>query len=176
MFDKILVAVDVSEDSKYVFESALDLAKAKQASLMLLHVLSLEEENCPEIDGFASSDYYSGLHEAAVIRYRHQWDEFEKQSLEYLRSLANQANAEGIPTEFTQTPGSIGAMVCKLASNWGANLIVVGRRGRSGLSELLLGSVSNYVMHRAPCSVLIINRPGAVVAQIEPEVPVEIAS
>ncbi len=36
----------------------------------------------------------------------------------------------------------------------GADLIVVGRRGRSGLSELILGSASNYVLHHAPCSVL----------------------
>jgi len=35
-------------------------------------------------------------------------------------------------------------------------LVVVGRRGHSGLSELFLGSVSNYVLHRAPCSVLTI--------------------
>ncbi|MEO0350033.1 MAG: universal stress protein, partial [Cyanobacteria bacterium P01_A01_bin.15] len=37
---------------------------------------------------------------------------------------------------------------------WNADLIMMGRRGRSGFSELLLGSVSNYVMHHAPCSVL----------------------
>jgi nucleotide-binding universal stress UspA family protein len=30
----------------------------------------------------------------------------------------------------------------------------MGRRGRTGLSELFLGSVSNYVTHHAPCSVL----------------------
>lgn len=33
----------------------------------------------------------------------------------------------------------------------------IDRHGRSGLSELLLGSVSNYVVHHAPCSVLTIH-------------------
>jgi phage terminase large subunit GpA-like protein len=38
---------------------------------------------------------------------------------------------------------------------------MVGHRGRTGLSEFLLGSVSNYVMHHAPCSVLVVNNPKA---------------
>jgi nucleotide-binding universal stress UspA family protein len=47
-------------------------------------------------------------------------------------------------------------MICQVAKDWGAELIMVGRRGNSGLSELILGSVSNYVVHHAHCSVLIV--------------------
>lgn len=50
-------------------------------------------------------------------------------------------------------------MICELARNWNADLIILGRRGRTGLSELLLGSVSNYVLHHAPCSVLTVQQP-----------------
>ncbi len=46
-----------------------------------------------------------------------------------------------------------------MARNCGADVIVMGRRGHSGLSELILGSVSNYVLHHAPCSVLIVQYP-----------------
>ncbi|NEO65320.1 MAG: universal stress protein, partial [Moorea sp. SIO4G2] len=35
-------------------------------------------------------------------------------------------------------------------------LIVLGRRGLGGLKEMVLGSVSNYVVHHAPCSVLVV--------------------
>ncbi len=45
MFKKILVALDSSNMSQIVFERALHLAKTNQASLMLLHVLSGEDEN-----------------------------------------------------------------------------------------------------------------------------------
>ena len=44
-----------------------------------------------------------------------------------------------------------------MANSWQADMIIVGNRGRSGLSEFFLGSVSNYVMHHAPCSVLVVH-------------------
>ncbi|RMG10302.1 MAG: universal stress protein, partial [Cyanobacteria bacterium J055] len=40
-------------------------------------------------------------------------------------------------------------------------LIIVGRRGRQGIEEAVLGSVSNYVVHHAPCSVLAIQGKSA---------------
>ncbi|MGC1393382.1 MAG: universal stress protein [Coleofasciculaceae cyanobacterium] len=40
-------------------------------------------------------------------------------------------------------------------------MVVVGRRGRTGLAEAFLGSVSNYVVHHAPCSVLVIQEVAA---------------
>ncbi|NJN32588.1 MAG: universal stress protein [Synechococcales cyanobacterium RM1_1_8] len=52
--------------------------------------------------------------------------------------------------------GRAGHLICHQAKTWEAELILLGRRGRSGLKELMLGSVSSYVMHRANCSVLVI--------------------
>jgi nucleotide-binding universal stress UspA family protein len=45
------------------------------------------------------------------------------------------------------------------ARRTGADLLVVGSHGRSGLSKLVLGSVASYVASHAPCSVLIVKRP-----------------
>ena len=45
MFKKILAAIDGSEMSHDVFKTALDIAKADKANLLLLHVLSFEEQN-----------------------------------------------------------------------------------------------------------------------------------
>ena len=50
-------------------------------------------------------------------------------------------------------------MICELAKFWNADLIIMGRRGRSGLAEVFLGSESNYVLHHAPCSVQIVHLP-----------------
>ena len=40
---------------------------------------------------------------------------------------------------------------------YGADLIAIGSHGRRGLNELVLGSVSNYVLHHVSCSVLLIH-------------------
>ncbi len=49
--------------------------------------------------------------------------------------------------------------ICDLAQTWSADLILVGSRGRTGIKEMFLGSVSNYITHHAPCSVLIVHKP-----------------
>ncbi|MGL4622525.1 MAG: universal stress protein, partial [Chroococcidiopsis sp.] len=50
-------------------------------------------------------------------------------------------------------------LICDFALAWKADLIVTGRRGRRGLSEFFMGSVSNYVLHHASCSVLTVQSP-----------------
>jgi nucleotide-binding universal stress UspA family protein len=157
MYNKILVALDSSEMGKQVFEQALALAKATGADLMLLHVLSAEEEGSPYLPSISSFDYYPGVRGQSFEVYQKQWDKFKNECLEMLQSLCAKANTAGINTEFTQNVGSPGRTICDLALSWGADLIIMGRRGRSGLTEIFLGSVSNYVLHHAPCSVHILH-------------------
>lgn len=154
MFEKILVAMDSSGIGSHVVDSAVSLAKGVNGHLMLLHVLAPEEENSPGVPGFIGVDYYPWRLDDVNISYRKQWDEFESECLEMLRSRTAEALAAGVKAEFIQIPGSAGETICEFAKNWGADLIVIGHRGLSGLSEFILGSVSNYVLHHASCSVL----------------------
>lgn len=158
MFYKILVALDRSEIGKYVFDEALSLAKAIRASLMLLHVLSPYEEGYPPNMPLVSNLNYSKMQEEDLKRYLEQLQVFKDQGLNLLQSRTDEATAAGVNTEFIQTPGTPGYVICGLARTWGADLILMGRRGHSSLSELILGSVSNYVTHHAPCSVLVVHR------------------
>ena len=159
MFQKILVAIDRSGISTQVFDEALALAQVNSASLVLLHVLSLEEEGSPDIYLIPSVECYPALRANNWEFYQKQWQVFENQGLDLLRSLTNAATAAGVTTEFAQVSGSPGRTICNFARTWSADIIVMGRRGRSGFSELILGSVSNYVLHHAPCSVLIVQHP-----------------
>lgn len=159
MFHKILVAIDNSEMSQQVFEKAVSLAKATDAQMILLHILSPLDEYYLN-PGFASVECaYPNLYSGSMSSYMKEWEEFEKEGLTWLRSLTNEAIAQGVKTEFTQNLGDPGRMICTLARTWQAEIIIMGRRGRTGLSELFLGSVSNYVLHHAPCAVLVVQHP-----------------
>jgi nucleotide-binding universal stress UspA family protein len=160
MVNKVLAAMDLSENCEAVFEQAVALATPSKASLMLVHVLSYEEEDSPSpissVSPYAPGSAF--LAELWDIN-RQEWEKYEKEGLELLRSLCDRATAAGLQAEFTQSFGSTGRVICDLARSWEAEAIVMGRRSHSPLGELFLGSVSNYVVHHASCSVFIIQHP-----------------
>lgn len=156
MFEKILVPIDNSPTSKQAFEQSTFLAKATGASLMLVNVSSLAglDSGYPNLVMPIVNSAYIAAQTEALQNYLQQWEMMKQQDLELLKSLAEQAKEVGIATEYAQPIGDPGKEICQLARSWGASLIVMGRRGHTGLSELIQGSVSNYVTHHAPCSVL----------------------
>jgi len=157
MFTKIIIAMDMSEMAKDVFAKALSLAQKYDASLTLLHVLSTEEENSPLPVPVNLDEIYPAMgNELTLELWREQWEVFEKKGLDTLHSRVQEALKLGIKADFQQILGSPGKTICKVAKELESDLIVVGHRGRWGLSELLLGSVSNYVFHHATCCVLVV--------------------
>lgn len=133
-FRKILVAVDESPQALKVFEQALELAKKESASLMVFHGIELE----------ARHTYLTELEVKT------------EQAQRLLQAYQQKAKNQGILAEFSYRTGEPGASICDLAQSWRADLVVLGRRGFKGLAEVFLGSVSNHVVHHAPCSVLVI--------------------
>ncbi|MEO0532561.1 MAG: universal stress protein [Cyanobacteria bacterium P01_A01_bin.123] len=158
MFKKILVAIDGSETrSQAIFQQALTLAKMTDSQLMLLHVLCSEDHNNPGLPMRTYSVYYPPVDDVAWQTYQKRWDDYERSWVEKLKNMSDSAIAAGVPTEFTEAGGEPGKQICNLAKSWAADLIIVGSRGRKGIAEWLLGSISNYVMHHAPCSVLVVH-------------------
>ena len=163
MFDKILVAIDRSPTNEQVFYEALSLAKANQARLFLLHVLSEEEEGSPILSHYPTlSGRKHCLHldphisRMANELYHQQWKAFAAEGLDILRTFSQKAIAMGVDTEFSQITGHPSLTICDFAQSCQAQAIVIGSRGYSGLKEMFLGSVSNYIVHHAPCSVLLV--------------------
>jgi nucleotide-binding universal stress UspA family protein len=157
MFQKILVATDISQVSNSVFDRGLSQAEQNKARLLLLHVLSAEEDDSPLPILPEITDIYPAVGNDRTLEvWREQWDAFVQKGLDILQQRVKIARDKGIEAEYRQILGNAGKTICKIAQEWEADLIVIGRRGRSGLEEIILGSVSNYVLHRACCSVLII--------------------
>ena len=153
MIKKILVAVDRSQGCKSIFATAVSLAQATNAQLMLLHVLAKTEPEHPISPTFS---YYPFVQPQDHVLYQKEFARYEQHGLEFLRNLAREASRAGVNPDFTQLAGNPASIICELAHNWSADLIVVGSRGLRGVKEMFLGSVSNYVTHHAFCSVLIV--------------------
>lgn len=156
MFHKILVAMDNSAISEQLFDTALSFAKAMGARLMLLHVLSAEDGHTPAIQENLLPNYYLERSQQITVCDQKQWETGEKQWLEILRSHTRTATSAGVKTEFIQKYGSPGKTIRELACSWNADLIIIGFPGHSNMNSLALGSVSNYLLDNAPCSVLVV--------------------
>jgi nucleotide-binding universal stress UspA family protein len=161
MFNKILVALDDTVLAAKILEEAMLMAEKMQAQLLLLHILTPMENDRLSIQpgGVGIESFFPILNEQAMKQYALEWQAYEEHSSAQLQGHARMAEAQGIKVEIRQTMGNPGNSICKIAQEWGASLIMMGRNRKSGITELFLGSTSNYVLHHAPCSVLAVQSP-----------------
>ena len=162
-FKKILVAINDSPLSSSVFKVALELSVSNHAALRLVHCVKAQAVSEPivptmPLDPAMSTTLMPSDFQIQQTLIERQMEE-SRTMLEHYRQ---EAASQGVCVDVDSQVGEAGHQLCELAQDWGADLVVVGRRGRTGLAEVLLGSVSNYVVHHAPCSVLVIQ-------DVEPE-------
>ncbi len=136
----LLVPVDFSEDSTAALEKAVELAKALGAKLRLLHVF----HRPPEI--YAP---YGGI-QPAVPRVA----EIPEAATRCLGLELEKVREAGVEAEGEVREGLPSDAIVAAAQQWGADLIVMGTRGHTGLEHVLLGSVAERTLHKAPCPVM----------------------
>lgn len=153
---KILVAIDRSSQASVVFERAIHLAQVENGQLLIFYCLDWEAENLS--DAFVGMGTLGDvdLYGATLGKRRTFLERKIQQAQEWLQIYHQQGIDAGIASEWKCQVGNPGTRICQLARNWGADVIVLGRRGHRGIAEVLLGSVSNYVLHHASCSVLVV--------------------
>ena len=147
MVERILVALADSKNRQHTFETALSLAQASDARLMIMHVLTPEDELVPA--------YCESFHSGSPQIDQGLQDNVA-QNLDDLRSLYTAAKSMGIMADLAQTIGDPGQRICEQARYWGADLILLEKPGDSEPDKPLAEAVSNYVMHHAPCKTQII--------------------
>ncbi len=158
MLQKILIATGDSPESSQILKSGLMLAEKFNAKILLLHVLNQTRNSFETMGNPLMAGSYPMMNELAVQQYQQEWQAREQGGLERLQSYADRAKEHQIEAETSQIFGDSGAMICETAKNWSADLIVMGRNQKSALSEFFLGSTSNYVLHHAHCSVMVIQQ------------------
>lgn len=135
-YNKVLAAIDLSEEANDVAAKAARLAAAHQAELHLVHVI--------EPLSFA----YGG---DIPIDFSTIQEEIQRQAETQLRALCSKLT---IPVERLHIVlGRPENEIHTLAEKLDADLIIVGSHGRHGLA-LILGSTANGVLHGAKCDVL----------------------
>ncbi len=150
MSQRILVALASYEDAKVVLTKALKIVEKNNSILKLFHCINSEVYLTPY--GAFSTPEINQL----VPKWRENLEEETEKVKQWLTEYSQQAVSKGIETEWDYLMGNPSSSIIKAAQEWNADLIIMGRRGLTGLSEMFLGSVSNYVVHHASCSVLLI--------------------
>ncbi|MEM6598944.1 MAG: universal stress protein [Cyanobacteria bacterium P01_C01_bin.69] len=156
-FQTIMVAIDSTEVSHKAFNKAVSIAKALDAKLLITHVLSFRDADSPRpIHSYSTPDTIV-IDEAIHQQYQRDWNAYVEHYEALLKQKIEEAQAEGVEAESMQPQGATGRVLCKVARTSEVDLLVVGSHQRRGISELMMGSTSNYIMHHAPCSVLVVH-------------------
>lgn len=139
MYKKILVPVDGSEGGWKALAAAKEVAEAGKSELVVMTVVQV----------FAGASIMPIPVESGKIN-------------EELSNIANDILAQakekvgGLKAEFVAAPGRPSKVIVDTVKKSGADLVVIGSRGLSGLAEFFLGSVSSEVAQLSPVSVLIV--------------------
>jgi nucleotide-binding universal stress UspA family protein len=83
------------------------------------------------------------------------WTLVEQDAREAIERTVERLGVE-VPVEQVTRAGEAGPAICHLAEEIGADVIVVGSRGRGAIKRALLGSVSTHITNNAPCPVVVV--------------------
>lgn len=146
---RVIIATDGSEASSLAARQASRFVPA-DADLSLVMVIDSVEDPMADAGGF----------EGPVLDEAEARDQYREGVVEAEGALAGAARAFGprpIRQRVVERSGeSVGARLCSFVAEEDAAMIVIGSHGHGALRDVLLGSVSSYVLHHSPCPVLVI--------------------
>lgn len=135
----ILVPTDFSDGSREAFNTAIDLARDSGARLTLFHVNHVPTSVFPDV----------------ILPMSPELMRDAEHSVEHvLLHLCEEARQAGVDADWKTAFGATHVEICTLADALAVDLIVIGTHGHGGLSHMLLGSVAEKVVRKAPCPVL----------------------
>jgi nucleotide-binding universal stress UspA family protein len=144
MFERILLAVDDSDESKKAIRTAIALAKATDGEVLVVHVHAKDT-------GFMVTEDVETRVEAEML-------------LEAAVDIVRKAGVSVMGDLRAARADRVGAAVLDAATGFGADCIVVGSRGSGPFTQMLLGSVANQVVHLAHCPVIVAREAPALAA------------
>jgi nucleotide-binding universal stress UspA family protein len=146
-FDTVLVPIDFSEESHAALRLGTAIARASErGKLHLVHAFELRLPVDPPYDTVLPDAYVATLRadvdrrvDAAALALRTAEVDFERHVVD----------------------GPAAEVICECATRFAADVVVMGTRGLSGLEHVLLGSVAERTVRRAPCPVITVRESAA---------------
>ena len=149
---KLLVGVDLSEATEKIVEKAEEFAKELSAQVWLIHITKPEP-----------ADLYIAGHEPDVIesevdpqRVRSSIAKRFHNEHRQIQEIADQLRKAGLETTALLVQGATVEAMLEEASKLGIDMIIVGSHGRSAMYKLLVGSVSEGIIHNSECPILVV--------------------
>ncbi|MCG8590094.1 MAG: universal stress protein [Proteobacteria bacterium] len=141
---KVLIATDFSEHAERAVETGVELAKQLGAVVHVVHAFHLPVPLIAPYEVAIPDPYL---------------DEARQSARERLQATEEKIRAAGLETHshLTEVPAASG--IVQVAEDVGADLVVMGTRGNTGIKHVLLGSVAERTLRLAPCSVLTVKMP-----------------
>jgi nucleotide-binding universal stress UspA family protein len=141
--NSILFPTDFSHYNDAALEYASTLAAEANAKLHIVHVHDV-------------NDMHAALGEAGYL-YEEEWKKEDTISREHLRRVV--PTVAKVKYEHHYLTGVPSSAIVDFAADNHIDLIVMASHGRTGLSRLLMGSMAEGVMRKAPCPVVIVKQP-----------------
>jgi len=140
----IVVAVDFSDHADAAVEAGIDLAKGLGAEIHVVHSFDLRVPVISPYDVAIPELYIEQSRDAAAAK---------------LAGVVETVSVAGVKVGSQLVGSPPASAIVDAADRVGADLIVMGTRGNTGLKHLFLGSVAEQTLRLAHCSVMTVKRP-----------------
>ncbi len=137
-WNKVLLGTDNSPESRSAVERALEIAKEHNSAVAAVSVV------------YSATDIFTMSHQLV--------DEMKKGVQKQLEKLKLEAKSAGLDLNLMIKEGEPHEGIIEAAQEFGANVIIMGSHGRTGLKRLLMGSVTEKVLGFAFCPVLVCHK------------------
>jgi nucleotide-binding universal stress UspA family protein len=151
---RILCPIDLSESSRQALSYAKALSSWYEAPLTVLHV-------CVDLPVFEMASPFGHSAATTVMLEESQLADRRAAVGRFVASEIGEDPVDIVVREGTDAK----AEILNEAAAGGASLIVMGTHGRSGIDHMLLGSITEKVLHKAPCPILVVPPHAAVVGR-----------